>query len=110
MSRTTLPDTLDWGKVTAEFYDDVGRRAVHVMNHDLESAENFARTLRFASARVRWASRQFPEGVSQVVLFDDRAQKVSSSKRDQLRSELEKVGAQAGFMSEGLPRGLQPNR
>ena len=108
MSRddVVVPFELDWGAVTLEAVNDERRLAVHVLNHDLETARSVDRTIRFAVGRVAWSRRQLPAGSRQLVAFDDRGQSVSGETRTRLREALTAAGADAAFFSEGFPNGL----
>jgi hypothetical protein len=92
------PFSLDWGPITPDVFVDARRMAVHVVNHELESAENVRRTLRFVRARIRHHAPHLPPGSAQVVNFDDRGQALTDETRDSLRT-LADV-AQVAFTTE----------
>ena len=93
------PHSLDWGPITPDVYVDAQKLAVYVVNHDLESAENVARTIRFLRARVRHHAPHLPEGSVQLVHYDDRGQSVTSRSRAVLADVADDV--QVRFSSEG---------
>ena len=95
------PLALDWGASTPDVYLDERKQAIHAVNHDLESDENVARTLRFVRARIRFHAPNLPEGSEQLVSFDDRGQTLTSATRAALRT-LADV-AQIAFTTEVGP-------
>ena len=101
---TVDPYSLDWGTLTADLFSDEGKEAAHVVNHDLRSDANRARTLRFLRARLYWFGRQLPAGTSQRILIDDRGQHLNESQRGEIRSALESSDVLVTFASEKAQR------
>ena len=50
---------------------------MHVVNHELQSAEHIARTARFLSARARVFRTALPPNCKQTAFIDDRGQTVA---------------------------------
>jgi hypothetical protein len=75
---------LEWGAVTPDFYNKEQNHAVHVVNHDLESTDNVARTVRFLRARARFFACNMPPNPKQSAFVDDRGQDVPTENREML--------------------------
>lgn len=45
---------MEWGAATPEFSNEQLGALVHVFNHDLQTASNVERALRFAAGRIKW--------------------------------------------------------
>jgi len=78
------PFTLDWNAITPDLYNKEDKHAVHIVNHDLESADNVARTVRFLRARARYFARHLPADGKQTAFVDVRGQRVSPAHREML--------------------------
>ncbi|WP_394834967.1 hypothetical protein LVJ94_51555 [Pendulispora rubella] len=94
------PHSLDWGPITPDMYVKEQALAVHAVNHNLESDENFERTLRFLRARIRHHAPHLPHGSSQLVYYNDHGQLLTVDKRLALRARLGE-NVQVRFTSEG---------
>lgn len=86
------PHTLDWGDVAPDLYNEQRRLAAYVVNHDLQTAGNVQRTLRFLRARLRHHRRHLPQGAGQMVIYDDRGQLVRDETRRALGALPDGVG------------------
>ena len=71
------PFELSWGGVTPDMYNKTENRAVHVVNHELQSSEHIARTARFLRARARVFRTALPPNCKQTAFIDDRGQTVA---------------------------------
>jgi hypothetical protein len=94
------PFAMEWGPATVELYSSERKLAVHVFNHDLTSEEAVRKSLRFAIARVRWFSKQLPEGTMQAIRFDDRGQALANTARETIKSVLASYLVGVTFASE----------
>lgn len=63
---------MEWGAATPEFSNEQLGALVHVFNHDLQTASNVERALRFAAGRIKWYTvylrNAFPH---HRIIFDD---------------------------------------
>ena len=70
-----------------------------MINHELVTVENVARTIRFPVGRVRWFSHHLSDDFQQRIVIDDRGQPVSRKSRSALRASLETLTV-VTFISE----------
>jgi hypothetical protein len=94
------PLTLNWGAVTPEFSNEEQKSAVHILKHDLSSAERVDRACRFALARVAWVAKS-AGCASQEVWFDDREKDVSPELRLAIKARLAGTVSGVTFFGEG---------
>ena len=73
---------MEWGAATPEFSNEQLGALVHVFNHDLQTASNVERALRFAAGRIKWYTvylrNAFPH---HRIIFDDEGQTVGANTR-----------------------------
>lgn len=100
------PYSIDWGAATADLFDRERQEAAHVINHELASVANRRRTIRFLKARIEWFRRQLPAQTAQVVLIDDRGQRLAEPERREIRTALVASGADVRFASENARHGV----
>jgi hypothetical protein len=66
------PLDFDWGAASVDIYNEERKLAVHIVNHELATAEQLARSVRFVRARIRHHTRCLPQGTSHIVHVEDR--------------------------------------
>ena len=94
------PLSLDWGGASAEFQNEEKKTAVHIFRHDLTTPEGVERAIRFAKARVAYASKKMPEGTTQEIWYDDRGQSIPAELRKKVRNAVAPCVSSLVMMSE----------
>lgn len=98
---------MEWGAATPEFSNEQIGDLVHVFNHDLQTASNVERALRFAAGRIKWYTvylrNAFPH---HRIIFDDEGQTVGANTREYIRQKLKPYADTIIFTSEGEAYGL----
>lgn len=77
-----------WGPFTPEFVNTEEKKIIHIFNNNLESDDNIARSINFATGRIEWFDLYYADGYTHEVFFDDRGQAVDDDIKSRIRDNL----------------------
>ena len=93
--------SLNWGKITPEFYNESENISVHVFNHLSQRDDLVEINIKFMTGRLKWFSRNLPDDCKQIVKIDDRGQGISEETMKRIVESLGSLCETVEFLSQG---------
>ena len=82
------PSAFDWGTVTPEGVDRTDSMAILIHNFNLAETQSLGLAIAYSTGRVKWYSKQLPQGFRQKLVFDIRGQGLQDQLIERVQTDI----------------------